>query len=95
MAIAKCPIHGSQPATLVCQHIVQGLAEKKHVGFWWSVEDPSSLRPDACCTACNERVKKTDGEWTGEILEQASPQTLCGGCYDVAKVFHMGGDPWS
>jgi len=95
MAIAKCPVHGAQPATLACQHIVHGLEARRRVGFWWTTDDPTNPRPDAWCTACNERVKMTDGEWVGETLEQAKPQMLCGSCYDIAKVFHMGGDPWS
>jgi hypothetical protein len=95
MATATCPVHGSQQATTVCQHIVQGLTNKQRVGFWWTREAPDNPRPDAWCTACSERVKKTEGEWIGEALEHANPQVLCGACYDVAKVFHMGGDPWS
>ena len=95
MATATCPVHGSQPATMVCQHIVEGLTNKHRVGLWWTSEGPGNPRPDAWCTACNERVAKTSGEWTGDALEQAKPQTLCGACYDAAKIFHMGGDPWS
>jgi hypothetical protein len=87
----NCPVHGSQQQTFVCQHIVEGLRAEKRVGFWWATDDPSNPRPDACCTACNERVKLTDGEWTDEILEIAKPQLLCGACYDSAKQFHMGG----
>lgn len=90
-----CEKHGLQEGTFVCQHIVQGLATKTRVGFFWSVESPEMMRPDSCCFECNERVKATNGEWVGEVLELAKPQPLCGACYDLARVFHMGGDPWS
>jgi hypothetical protein len=92
MTTANCPVHGAQQATLVCQHIAVGLVRRERVGFWWS-SSPGSSRPDAWCTACNDRLNAT-GDWVGEALEQANPQTLCGACYDMAKVFHMGGDPW-
>jgi hypothetical protein len=41
------------------------------------------------------RVRETDGEWAGEALEYLQPQILCGACYDLAKRFHMGENPWS
>jgi hypothetical protein len=91
----NCPTHGLQESTLVCQPIVDGLRRKVRVGFWWNTENVSSGRPDACCTDCNGRVKHAHGEWIGEALEKANPQILCGACYDLAKKFHMGGNPWA
>jgi hypothetical protein len=44
---------------------------------------------------CEERVKLTGGEWEGEALEHLQPKVLCAECYDVARMFHTGGDPWS
>jgi hypothetical protein len=90
----QCGTHGLQPETFVCQHVVAGLAVRKRVGFWWSTESPENPRPDAWCTECNERVKATDGEWVGESERHLKPKILCGECYDLAKSFHMGGDPW-
>lgn len=87
--------HGEQQQTFVCQHIVIGLMEKQRVGFFWSAEDPGNPRPDAWCSACEERLKLTGGEWVGEALENLNAKILCGACYDIARIFHMGGNPWS
>lgn len=93
--LVKCEKHGSQESTTVCQHIAQGLATRTRVGFFSSVGPPEVARPDACCFDCNERVKASNGEWIGEVLELAKPQVLCASCYDLAKKFHMGGDLWN
>jgi hypothetical protein len=74
---------------------VAGLNAKNRVGFWWTQGDPNNPRPDAYCTECELRVRKTAGEWEAEALEHLQPQFLCGACYDLAKQFHMGGNPWS
>lgn len=95
METARCTIHGLQQRTFVCQHIVDGLTDRNRVGFFWSVEQLDNPRPDAWCTACEERVRATDGEWVGLALENLQAKVLCGACYDLAKKFHMGGDPWS
>lgn len=95
METCQCATHGTQPQTLICQHIADGLFRRKRVGFFWSVEDPANPGPDAWCSACNERVRTTGGEWVGEALEHLEPKVLCGACYDLAKQFHMGGNPWS
>ncbi len=90
-----CETHGLQDETWVCQHIVAGLENRKRVGFFWTTEPPENPRPDAYCHACNERVKLTNGEWIGAALEHLEPKCLCGGCYDLAKKFHSGENPWS
>jgi len=90
-----CKAHGEQQQTFVCQHIAQGLFDKQRVGFFWTTYDPENPRPDAWCSACEERVKLTDGEWVGEAVENLKAKVLCGACYDAAKAFHMGGNPWS
>lgn len=95
METIVCKTHGKQQQTLVCQHIAQGLFDKQRVGFFWTTYDPENSRPDAWCSACEERVKLTDGEWVGEAVENLKAKVLCGACYDAAKVFHMGGNPWS
>jgi hypothetical protein len=95
MTAVKCDTHGVQPRTFVCQHIVEGLLQRQRLGFFWTAHDPENSRPDAWCAACNRRVGLTDGEWTVQALELLQPKVLCGACYDVAKLFHMGGDPWA
>jgi len=45
--------------------------------------------------ACEERVRATNGDWIDQSLEHLRPKVLCGACYDLAKEFHNGGDPWS
>ncbi|MCP4928701.1 MAG: hypothetical protein GY918_06550 [Gammaproteobacteria bacterium] len=91
----QCATHGKQPETFVCQHILGGLIDKKRVGFFWTQDDPENPYPDAWCSDCEERVKKTGGDWAGEALDKLKPEVLCAECYKVAKEFHMGGDPWS
>jgi hypothetical protein len=91
----RCETHGLQQETWVCQHIAQGLFDRQRVGFFWSVENPDNPKPDAWCSACNERVKSTNGEWVDEALEHLEPKCFCGACYEVAKNFHMGGNPWA
>src|SRR5437867_3023893 len=80
---------------LVFQHIAQGVIMKSRVGFFWTTHDRDNPRPDAWCKACEERVRATGGEWVGEAEAQLDPKVLCGACYDLAKKFHMGEDPWS
>ncbi len=86
----QCNVHGEQETAFVCQHIAASLETRSRVGFCWSAEDDSS-RPDAWCIECNERVKKTNWEWTGEAAEHLGVKLLCGKCYDEAKNFNLGG----
>jgi hypothetical protein len=95
VSFVQCETHGPQPQTLVCQHIIDGLIDRRRVGFFWTTADPGNPNPDAWCSACEERVKVTGGEWIGEALEELQPKVLCACCYELAKKFHMGGDPWS
>lgn len=95
MKTVECSTHGTQQETFVCQHVVQGLRDRRRVGFFWTQCDPENLRPDAWCLECEERVRLTDGDWVGEAGEHLKAKILCGECYDAAKIFHMGGDPWS
>jgi len=91
----RCDAHGEQQRTRVCQHIVTGLTQKRRVGFWWTQYDPGNPRPDAWCTECEARVRGTGGDWIGDAATHLQPQVLCGECYDLAKRFHSGEDPWS
>jgi hypothetical protein len=86
----ECPRHGTQQRTYVCQHVVQGLFDRSRVGFFWTPDDADNPRPDAWCSACEERVRLTKGDWVGEAGERLGAQVLCGACYDLAKGFHMG-----
>ncbi|MCA6124681.1 hypothetical protein J6500_22710 [Bradyrhizobium sp. WSM 1704] len=95
MSEVRCATHGLQQATFVCQHIADGLLTRNRVGFFWTDETPENPRPDAWCSACNDRVQATNGDWIGEALAHLEVKTLCGACYDMAKVFHTGDNPWS
>jgi hypothetical protein len=85
----ECGQHGHQDETFVCQHIVQGLRDQVPYGFWWA-SDPGNPRPGAWCTACNEVVAATGGEWTEDAERFAGVQLLCGRCYDLAKAMNLG-----
>lgn len=95
ISTVQCASHGEQQETFVCQHILAGLEAKRRVGFFWTPYDPENPRPDAWCAECEERVRKTEGEWVGDAEENLKPKILCGACCDAAKIFHTGGDPWS
>jgi len=85
-----CSAHGAQDETFVCQHIVQGLRDGIAYGFWWA-DDPENPRPDAWCTACNEIVAASGGEWTSEGEKFAGVKLLCGACYDRARAMNLRG----
>ena len=80
----KCQEHGEQETAFVCQHIVEGLRQRRSVGFFWSRDDDSRY-PDAWCSECQERLSKTGGEWIGEAAERLGAKILCGKCYEQAK----------
>jgi len=80
-----------QQETFVCRHIAQSLCTGSPVGFYWAA-DPDNPCPDAWCSECNERVKKTGGDWVGEAAEQLGARLLCGACYDAARRMCLGGD---
>ncbi len=93
--MVHCDSHGEAPEAFVCQHVLTGLVDRERVGFFWTIDDPENPYPDAWCLECEERVKEAGGEWEGEVLEQLQPRLMCGHCCEIAKVFHMGSDPWS
>lgn len=84
---------GTNPKTLVCQHIAQGLTGRQRVGFFWTLDDPNNPRPDAWCLECENRCRREDGEWIGPALEHLKPKVLCGECYDFARAFNLGENP--
>lgn len=92
---SRCDLHGPSETAFVCQHIARGLFHRERVGFYWTDEDPDDPHPDALCEACEERRIKAGGAWVGSAEKHLRVKTLCAGCDQVAKTFHMGGDPWS
>jgi hypothetical protein len=85
--LVECDRHGPQPATFVCCHIVQTLQDGMPRGFHPG-DDPGNPRPDAWCTACEEKVAATGGEWTDESETFAQVTLLCGACYDRARAMN-------
>jgi|TARA_R100000306_G_scaffold60710_1_gene61349 hypothetical protein len=86
----ECCEHGQQQATYVCQHVVQSLRDGVPRGFWSAEAAPGDKRPDSWCSACEEMVNKTGGEWNDESEEFAGVKLLCGACYDRAKELNLG-----
>ena len=84
----ECAEHGAQQATYVCRHVVESLRTGVPTGFWWA-DDPENPRPDAWCSACEEKVQSTGGEWTGESESFAGVTLLCGAYYDEAKKLNL------
>ncbi len=95
MSTVQCATHGVTQQTLVCQHIVDGLHNRKRVGFFWTTDDPENPCPDAWCEACEKRVRRTGGDWVGAALRHLQPKVMCSHCYEIAKTFHGGGNPWA
>ena len=84
----ECAQHGKQQATYVCRHLVESLRTGARVGYCCA-DDPGNPRPDAWCSACEERIQATGGEWTDESEPFAGVTLLCGACYDKAKKQNM------
>ena len=80
----RCDVHGDQPETFLCQHVVTSLFTSQPVGFWWA-DDPGNPHPDAWCTACNEVLKEENGEWTKRSESFADLKLLCAKCYEKAR----------
>jgi hypothetical protein len=80
----QCDEHGKQPATCVCQHIVQTLMDGQPRGFWWAA-DAENSKPDAWCSECEAYVQASGGAWTEENEAFAGVKLLCGACYDKVK----------
>lgn len=80
-----CTLHGKQPATFVCRHIVQSLRDGISRGFWSADPEPGELRPDSWCDACEELLNKSGGNWDEVSEEFAGVSLLCGACYDTAR----------
>jgi hypothetical protein len=95
MNTIECPTHGTAKATSVCQHVARGFVARQRVGFFWTSHDPGNPTPNAWCSACENRVRRTGGFWAGEAAEQLQPKPMCVKCYELAKEFHMGGNPWA
>jgi len=88
--LITCRIHGKQPATFVCQHIVQSLTHGERVGFNCA-DAPGELRPDAWCDDCERRLMANGGEWDDASEEAAGINMICAGCYDIAKRLNLEG----
>jgi hypothetical protein len=86
--VIECGRHGVREETFVCQHIAYSLTTRRPVGFFWAQQ--AKTRPDSWCLECNERVKRTGGEWVGEAGEKLGVKLVCAGCYDDAKEMALG-----
>jgi hypothetical protein len=76
----QCNRHGPSSSIFVCQHVARGVG----VGFYTSAEDPSDLRPDAWCAACEAMVNEAGG-WDERTEPVARITLLCERCYDEAR----------
>ncbi len=90
MSEMKCPKHGPASEAFVCQHIVAGMRQGQAVGFFWAAGSTSAY-PDAWCRACNTRLEKSGGEWTGEAAAQLGVKLICHHCYLEARALALGG----
>ena len=88
----NCAVHGVQPETFVCQHLVASIRTGEKVGMCWP-RDTDQMRPDAWCLACERKRDEGGGEWTDAVLRDVHVTLICGSCYDRAKSlnFQSGG----
>ncbi|MGF1544729.1 MAG: hypothetical protein ACFB00_09550 [Parvularculaceae bacterium] len=78
-AILTCGAHGRQPATLVCRHIVETVADGEPRGFFWNVVDGSY---EAICAACNALSQDEFADSAEDNVRE-----LCFGCFrDAAAI---------
>jgi hypothetical protein len=74
--LVVCRGHGWSEPCYVCEHVAHG----DGLGFH-EADDPSTLRPNAWCDACDAVVMAAGGSW--ERAEREPKIVLaCGGCYD-------------
>lgn len=79
MTLITCATHGMSKQTLVCQHLIESLADGKPRGFFFTDEEEDE--PQAWCEACEARYVAAGECWTDEVLAYLSPQTLCLHCF--------------
>jgi hypothetical protein len=71
MKAVECPEHGAQPATYVCQHLLQTLRDSKPRGFFCA--NDGSEYPDAWCHECEQMLVAAGGEWTEDLGRWCRP----------------------
>ena len=79
--LISCGIHGDQPQTYVCRHIVESLRTGKAVGFWWSRSEDGVW--DAVCNDCNNLSQEAFDALGPENIE-----VLCLGCFEDAAAMN-------
>jgi hypothetical protein len=79
MKAVECAEHGAQPATYVCQHLLQTLRDSEPRGFFCA--DDGSEYPDAWCRECEQMLVAAGGEWTEDLGKAAGVGLLCAPCY--------------
>ena len=82
---AECPAHGRQGIGLACTHVAHAIDSGARVGFFWG-DDTDIARPDAWCTACNEKLLALRGASSERWFEEADFKILCAACWDEAKL---------
>lgn len=83
----ECAEHGQQQTTFVCRHLAESLRTGASVGFW-QADNPGNPRPNAWCSACEQKLQATGGEWNDESEAFAGITLLCGACYDRARIMN-------
>ena len=75
----ECSLHGPSELAFACSHLLTGTG----LGFYHSgPPDEDQSRPDAWCSACEERRRRVGG-WTDE--SEADIILVCSNCWDIAR----------
>jgi len=78
--LISCNEHGESAQTFVCSHIIASLKDGQPRGFVYTTLDPND-EPNAYCSACEEMLNASGGEWTEELEKKAGVKLLCYECF--------------
>src|SRR4051794_218120 len=65
--VLHCPHHGDRYATLLCQHLPNGI----HLGFF-AADAPGDPHPDAWCGACDEVLRIEQGVLPLDMVDNSA-----------------------
>lgn len=86
MKQVRCSTHGPQGMGLACTHVAHAIDSGEQVGFFWGELPDDAARPDAWCSACEERwLARPPGELTDDWFRSCQFKILCAHCWDLAK----------
>lgn len=84
----ECGTHGRLTEAYVCRHIVETLTDGVLRGFW-TPDESEEGPPEAWCSACEDKLQRSGGNWTPEIESFVDIRLVCSGCYEQAQAMNF------